>query len=142
MDAPSADRLPYRYESRGRTPANLVLLAVGIAMIALAWVTEAGQLIYLPLGAFAAMQLYLFARDPRAGMDIDAETVAIWRGRRRQAIPVAEIDRVEIKHWSESTDVIIHRRDGNKVDVPARCAPRLGAMKRALKCAGVNVTEG
>ena len=78
---------------------------------------------FLPLTAFAAMMGYLVILDPRAGLDIDARAVSFWRGRSRETIPVAEIEHVHVEHWSDSVDVTIHRRDGERIDVPARCRP-------------------
>jgi hypothetical protein len=141
MTAPDPDELPYRYESRGRTPLNLGLFAIGIGMLALALATTDTTLVFLPLTAFAAMMGYLVILDPRAGLDIDARAVSFWRGHKRETIAVAEIERVHVEHWSDSVDVTIHRHDGVMVDVPARCRPALRSLTRALKRAGVVVTE-
>jgi hypothetical protein len=97
--------------------------------------------VFLPLTAFTAMMGYLVILDPRAGLDIDARAVSFWRGRRRNTIAVAEIERVHVEHWSDSVDVTIHRRDGARIDVPARCCPPWRSLTRALKRAGVAVTE-
>ena len=137
---PNPDELPYRYESRGRTPLNLGLFAIGIGMLALALATTDTTLVFLPLTAFAAMMGYLVILDPRAGLDIDARAVSFWRGRRRETIPVAEIERVHVEHWSDSIDVTIHRRDGGRIDVPARCRPAVHSLTRALERAGIPVT--
>jgi hypothetical protein len=137
---PDPDELPYRYESRGRTPLNLGLFAIGIGMLALALATTDTALVFLPLTAFAAMTGYLVILDPHAGLDIDARAVSFWRGHKRETIAVAEIERVHVEPWSDSVDVTIHRRDGVMVDVPARCRPTLRSLTRALKLAGVTVT--
>jgi hypothetical protein len=141
MTARDPDELPYRYESRGRTPLNLGLFAIGIGMLALALATTDTTLVFLPLTAFAAMMGYLVILDPRAGLDIDARGVSFWRGHKRETIAVAEIERVHVEHWSDSVDVTIHRHDRVMVDVPARCRPTLRSLTRALKRAGVAVTE-
>jgi hypothetical protein len=138
--APNPDELPYRYQSRGRTPLTLGLLAISIGMLALALATTDMTLVLLPLTAFAAMMGYLVILDPRAGLDIDACAVSFWRGRRRETIPLAEIERVHVEHWSDSVDVTIHRRDGGRIDVPARCRPAVHSLTRALKRAGIPVT--
>jgi hypothetical protein len=141
MTAPDPDELPYSYQSRGRTPLNLGLFAIGIGMLALALVTTDTMLVFLPLTAFAALMGYLVILDPRAGLDIDARAVSFWRGHKRETIAVAEIERVHMAHWSDSVDVTIHRHDGMMVDVPARCLPTMRSLTRALQQAGVAVTE-
>jgi hypothetical protein len=141
MTPSDPDELPYRYERRGRTPLNLGLFAIGIGMLALALATSDTTLVFLPLTAFAAMTGYLVILDPRAGLDIDACAVSFWRGRKRETIAVAAIERVHMAHWSDSVDVTIHRHDGVMVDVPARCLPTMRSLTKALKRAGVAVTE-
>ena len=132
---------PYRYESRGHTPLNLALFAVGLALLALAAATTDFWLVFLPLAAFALGMGYLVVCDPRVGLEIDQHQISFWDRHRRETIPLADIERVHIEHWSESDDVTIHRRDGAAVDVPSQCRPASGLLSRVLKQAGLTVTE-
>ena len=142
MTTPSANDLPYSYQTRGRTPLNLALLAIGIAMFGTALAMEARQLIVLaPIAAFAGMLGYLVISDRRAGIEIDDAGVTLWHGARRDRIALDEIERVHVEHWSDSVDVTIHRHDGGTLVIPDRCRPALRPLTRALETAGVHVTQ-
>jgi hypothetical protein len=134
--------LPYRYQSRARTPLNLALLVIGIGMFVAAFAMEARPLIiFAPIAAFTGMLGYLVIFDRRAGIEIDNAGLTLLRGTRRDRVGLDEIARVHMEHWSDSVDVIIHRRDGSTIDIPDRCRPSLRALTRALKTAGVQVTQ-
>ncbi|HUS56313.1 MAG TPA: hypothetical protein VMY41_20170 [Thermohalobaculum sp.] len=142
MTTSGANDLPYRYQSRGRTPLNLALLAIGIGMFGTAAAMEARPLIVLaPIAAFTGMLGYLVIFDRRAGMEIDNAGLTMWRGTRRERIALDEIERVHVEHWSDSVDVTIHQRDGGTIDIPDRCRPSLRPLTRALETAGVQVTQ-
>ncbi len=133
--------LPFHYESKGRTAFHGALLALGIGMLALALVLTAPWFVILPLAAFAAMMAYLVLRNPRAGLAIDSGAIEFWHGRRHERIAVTEIAQVQIKRWSESVDVAIHRHDGAVIDLPDRCRPAAESLTPLLESAGITVTE-
>ena len=141
MTESGTGKLPYRYQSRGRSGLNLALLAVAAGVLAFAATWGAPVAVLLPIG-FAALGMgYLVLVNPRGGIEVDRDAVTLWQGARRERILVGEIERAHVEHWSESTDVTLHRRDGGKVDIPDRCRPPLRRLTQALKAAGVTVTE-
>ena len=142
MKTSGASDLPYRYQSRGRTPLNLALLAIGVGMFGAAFAMEARPLIiFAPIAAFTGMLGYLVISDRRAGIEIDDAGMTLWHGTRRERIARDEIERVHVEHWSDSVDVTIHRHDGGTIDIPDRCRPSLCPLTRALENAGVQVTQ-
>lgn len=138
----AADAPGWRYRSRGRTPLNLALLAIGLGLLGLAVALQARPLaVFLPLAGFAAMLAWVVLRDPRAGLEIDRGALTLWQGERRESVPLTEIERVVVRHLSDSTDVTVHRRDGGLPTVPDPCRPAAGSLVAALRRAGIAVTE-
>lgn len=139
---PGRDGLPYRHDNRLRGPMNLLLLALVVGLTAFALATRTGWLLLLMAVACAAGLVFLRLWRPHAGIEIDAGNVAFWRGRRRQAVPLAEIDRVTLRDGPADRGVTIHRHTGDPLDVPRGCLPEPGALAEALKRAGVRVSGG
>jgi hypothetical protein len=141
MDTDGEAVLPYRYRSRGRSALNQALFAVAAGMLFFAAASGAPVVVVLPMGLAAVGMGYLVLVNPRAGIDIDRDAVTLLQGSRRERIPLSEIARAHVEHWSDSTDVTLHRHDGGEVDIPDRCRPPLRHLTRALEAAGVTVTQ-
>ncbi|NNE21275.1 MAG: hypothetical protein HKN11_01565 [Rhizobiales bacterium] len=134
-------KLPFQYQSRGRTPLSLALLALGAGLLMLMALTGGDMVILIPASMFVAGMAYLVIGNRAAGMAIDATSLSFWHGRRRETIPVQQIERVDVQHWSGSIDVVVHRRDQTTCALPDECRPTAGILIEALQQAGITVSE-
>ena len=133
---------PFESVSRERSPLNLATFAVSLVVIWGAVSQAVPLLAALPACACAAMLGFVLLRGRMHVFRVDDAAIRWRSGRRETAVPIADISRFEIVHWSDSTDYVIHRRDGGRIDVPAPCAPRRGAgFLAAMKARGIPVDE-
>lgn len=132
--------LPYRCQSRGRSPMHLGLLVAAAGLFVIGLVKVAPLSFLLTTGFFAAVLAYLEFRAPRAGIEIDRRSVTLWQGLRRKRIAVAAIERVELREKAAGVEATVLRRDGDRIDIPEPCQPEPKLLRAALEAAGVAVT--
>ena len=140
MSASELPELPFRHENRSGGPANLALLVALLAVCVGAILTGQGILLLVVGGTCLAGLLYFKHFNPRAGIEIDDGSVTFWRGRKREAVPLAGIDHVALGEAGGRIGATIHRHDGGQLDIHRSCLPEPAALAGVLSRAGVRVT--
>lgn len=133
---------PFRFERPGRNFDTLAALALGLGFAALALWHGAPAILWVPLGLCLAMAGYMVVFSPGSGMEIDAGRWRIWAPGARLDLPVAEVERVMRKDWTDSTDWEVWLRGAKKpVRLPDRAIPPAPEFATALGRLGIPVQD-
>jgi hypothetical protein len=129
----------YRYSERSRRPLTLGALAVAAAVFALG-LSQGAPAVWLAIVGLPTLGLLaVVLGNAETWIVVDAEAL-VWNDARREVrIPRQQIARVEVKSWTESTDVIVHLADGGSEDIPDCCRPVARRLAAELAARGYPV---
>lgn len=133
---------PYEFELRGRRPASWLFGAVGAFFLALVAFEPPPLLIWVPLGLFLVMTAWLLIRNPVTGMRLSVEGWEFRGARFDRTVPLAAIDHVSIREWSDGPDTVrIHLRTGEVLEPPSVCLPTGEVLRAELARARIPVRD-
>lgn len=130
---------PFRHDRRGRSPRNVALAALCLALMVAAMAQGAPWWAFLPILLATTGMVWLVVADPRRALLIDDDAVTLIDRGLTIRTPLAEIDHVEIRRQAAGADVTLIRNDGVDIVIPDRCRPSAPALTAALEGAGVAV---
>lgn len=138
-------RMPEPYESiaRARSPLNLFGVGVFVFMVVLGLAFAAPWWYFAPVLIGGVLLLWHVALGRDRHFRMDDSTMRWGTTREETAVPLDDIAKVEIQDWSDSTDYVIHHRDGHRTTIPATV--NTGGEYRlteALKARGILVEHG
>lgn len=129
------DRVDDVYEFRlpGRRLSVWMGSAVMAFLLIVALVNSAPWYIWVIWGGTSVGFAWLLLRNPVSGLRIDGKTLTLSPWRKPVEIALSEIDHVEIIDWSESTDVVIHLTDGERLTTFSGDIPPTSLFEMELK---------
>jgi hypothetical protein len=118
-----------------------LLLAVGLGFTAV-WVTGQGPTFgYVILGCYLGLVLATLIWNPVTGMNLTSERLVISPEQDPRTFPLAQIERLVIKDWSDSTDFRLHLTDGSTAKIEELHVPSIRETIRVFEAYGVPVTR-
>lgn len=91
----------------------------------------------LPVVAGGAMIFYLIIKNPISGVVVQPDALVLSPWQSPQSIRVADIDKVEIVSWSDSTDMKVHLKSGETIEAFAGDIPPTEPFRDALAQVGI-----
>lgn len=131
----------YRYSENGRRPATIAALACAFGMLLLGLRFDAPVVWLIVVGLPALALLVLVVGNARTWLVVAADGLTWHDARRQTRISRDRIARLEVRAWSDSTDVVVHLVDGDSVVLPDRCRPDARRLADELAARGY-VVEG
>ncbi|MGB3246991.1 MAG: hypothetical protein WBB25_20855 [Sulfitobacter sp.] len=129
----------YRYRRPPRRFVTTVIVVLVLAALLAAWLWfEAAVWLVIALALFTLPALYDIAMDPAAGLDLDADAVHWFSGRREAEVAVSEIDHIRLDtrlDFSVRASVVL--RTGRKIRLPFEATPPHAEFENALNAAGI-----
>jgi hypothetical protein len=129
----------YEYRCPGRRSIVWLIAAIQAVLLWLAVTHDAPWFIWAIWGPTSLAVAYLLLANPISGLRVDDRYLVLSPWRKPREIPLSEIARVEIRDWSDSTDVVIHLRDGGAVSTFSGDIPPSRCFESILTARGVTV---
>lgn len=135
------DTAGYRYAERGRRPLTLVALAFAAVLLGLGVRYDAPVVWLVVVGVPAFALLGLVVRNTETWIVVAPDSLTWHDGWRETRLARDRIARVEVREWSDSTDVIVHLADGSSETIPDRCRPGARRLAAELSARGYPVDD-
>lgn len=127
----------YSYREKGRRPATYLAAVVFLFVFGAGVYHGAPWYFCLPVVVGGAMIFYLLVKNPVSGVVVQPDALVLSAWERPQSIRVAEIEKVEIISWSDSTDMNVHLKSGETIRAFAGDIPPTEPFRAALAQVGV-----
>jgi len=85
--------------------------------------------------------IWLLMKSPAAGIRVDEYALTLAAFRKPRAVPLSQIDHMEIQHWTDESDVKIVFRDGREEMIPYGDLPSMNTFSEVMVAFGVRLTE-
>ena len=80
-------------------------------------------------------------KAPTAGIRVDAETLTLAAWRKPREVPLQDIDRLEVLHWTDESDVKLVYKDGKEEIIPFGDLPDMNTFTTVMMDFGVRLRE-
>lgn len=127
----------YSYQERGRRPVTYVGAAVFLFVFGLGIYHGVPWYFCLPVVVGGAMIFYLLIKNPISGLILQPDALVLSPWERPKSIRLAEIDKVEIISWSDSTDMKVHLKTGETITAFSGDIPPAEPFREALAQVGI-----
>lgn len=131
----------YEYRLHGRRFTFWALLIIGLGFCGAALSEPAPLSVWVILLAYMALVLWSLIRNPVTGMSLTSERLVISPEQEPRTFPLAQIERLVIKDWSDSTDFRLHLTDGSTAKIEELHVPSIRETTRVFEAYGVPVTR-
>ncbi len=130
---------PYLHINRGRTPkAAVIVAAIWGAVLLAIWLIDMAPWIAAILALFTLPALSDLIRDPRAGVQIENDTLGWFRGDKTHSVPFAQIEKIRFDtrlDFSAKVTVVI--AGPRKLRLPQDCLPPHHDFEKRLQKLGL-----
>ena len=131
----------YSYQERGRRPITYVAAAVFCFVFGAGVYHGAPWYFCLPVVLGGAMIFYLLVKNPISGLIVQPDALVLSPWERPKSIRLAEIEKVEIVSWSDSTDMNVHLKSGETIQAFAGDIPPTEPFRAALAEVGIPLEQ-
>ena len=131
----------YSYQEKGRRPATYLAAAVFLVMFGVGIYHGAEWYFCLPVVLGGAMIFYLLVKNPISGVVVQPDALVLSPWQSPQSIRVAEIEKVEIVSWSDSTDMKVHLKTGETIEAFTGDIPPTEPFRVALARVGIPLEQ-
>lgn len=133
-------KLPFHFRRSERGWPAALILAVGAVMILAALRHGPPPLLWwLPVGGATGAALWMLLAGRVHGIDLTPEALIVTGAGRVETWPLDDIDHLQIADWTDSTDYVLHLRDGRRVPLFSGCFPRRADLIAAAAAARLDI---
>lgn len=131
----------FEYRLPGRRRAVWLAAIIVVFLIGISGQFQAPEVVWFAWLTLAVMLGWMLMAQPSSGIRVDYAnfTVSAWHHPRD--IPLAEIDHIRVRHWTEDSDITIVLRNGDEIDVGAGDLPPIPVLEDVMIARGVPVRD-
>ena len=130
----------YEYRRPGRRPATILGIGAAGGFFAMTALGAISTTTLLLCGALGAGWVWTIRSAPVSGCRIDNACLTWFKGGRETALPLSDIDRVELDPGAARAKTCqIVLTDGSTQRLPALCLPPSGTFARVLATRGIAI---
>ena len=131
----------YEYKMRPkRTRTGFAAACIGFLM-GWGYLTSDPRILALVWALIGMCLIWLLIKAPTAGIRVDAETLTLAAWRKPREVPLQDIDRLEVLHWTDESDVKLVYKDGKEEIIPFGDLPDMNTFTTVMMDFGVRLRE-
>ena len=129
----------YAYKEPGRRPITYLAAVVFVGLLGVALYHGAPVFYYVPVLGAGSMILYMLVKNPISGLLLLPDRLILSAWHKPNPVPLKDIARVEIISWSDTTDMKVHLKSGEVLNVFPGDIPPRQSFTHALASVGVSL---
>lgn len=131
----------YEYKMRPNRKVTWFAAACIGFLLGYGYLTSDPRIMAVVWALIAMCLVWLLMKSPTAGIRVDENELTLSAWRTPRAIPLADIDHLQVQHWTDASDVKLIYRDGSEEMIPFGDLPDMDTFSNVMFDVGIKVLE-